>query len=493
MPADVHHPRTVPYWLDSPSAPSPSEALVGQVNTDLAVVGGGFSGLWTALLAKEADPGRDVVVLESATIGSAASGRNGGFVAASLTHGLPNGAARWPHEIGALHRMGLANLDELEKSLAQHGIEASFERTGELTVATEEWQLDALLEVVELAAHHGIDAPLVLDAEQVRSRISSPRFLGGLLDLSTALVDPARLAWGLMAACRRMGVRVYEHSHVTGMSDEGATVLLRTRATGAEPGREGGAGDAPAVGGVSDVGGPDGGTAGSVRARSVALCTNAFPSLVRRVRPFVVPVYDYVLMTEPLRDAQRREIGWAGREGLADAGNLFHYSRLTDDGRILWGGYDAVYHYGNAIRPELDQRPATFALLREQLVDTFPALRDVAISHQWGGVIDTCTRFSPFWGTALAGKVAYVLGYTGLGVGASRFGAQVVLDLLAGADTERTRLSMVRRRPIPFPPEPVRSAAIALTRRSIARADARGGRRDAWLRTLDRLGLGFDS
>ena len=127
------------------------------------------------------------------------------------------------------------------------------------------------------------------------------------------------------------------------------------------------------------------------------------------------------------------------------------------------------------------------------LLETFPQLEGVRFTHTWGGAIDTCTRFSPFWGRAMSGRVAYVAGYTGLGVGSSRFGAQVCLDLLAGRDNERTRLAMVRRKPLPFPPEPLRWAAIQLTRRSIARADAADGRRDIWLRTLDRFGLGFDS
>jgi glycine/D-amino acid oxidase-like deaminating enzyme len=117
----------------------------------------------------------------------------------------------------------------------------------------------------------------------------------------------------------------------------------------------------------------------------------------------------------------------------------------------------------------------------------------VRFTHRWGGVIDTCTRFSAFFGTAYDGRVAYALGYTGLGVAATRFGADVMLDLLAGEETERTRLRMVRERPLPFPPEPLRFAGVQLTRRSLARADARGGERNLWLRALDRLGLGFDS
>jgi glycine/D-amino acid oxidase-like deaminating enzyme len=225
----------------------------------------------------------------------------------------------------------------------------------------------------------------------------------------------------------------------------------------------------------------------------VALATNAFPPLLRRLRLMTVPVYDHVLMTEPLSDAQLASIGWANRRGVGDAANLFHYYRLTRDNRILWGGYDAVYHFGSRIARELEQSDSTHPLLAEHFFATFPQLEGLRFSHRWGGVIDTCTRFSAFFGTAYDGRVAYALGYTGLGVAATRFGAEVVLDLLEGEETERTRLRMVREKPLPFPPEPVRAAGIALTRRSMEKADRNGGKKDVWLRALDRLGLGFDS
>ena len=198
-------------------------------------------------------------------------------------------------------------------------------------------------------------------------------------------------------------------------------------------------------------------------------------------------------MTEPLSAAQLASLGWRDRRGASDMGNQFHYFRLTRDNRILWGGYDAVYYNGGRTHDELVSRPATFAALASHFFGTFPQLEGVAFTHAWGGVIDTCSRFCAFFGTAHAGRLAYAAGYTGLGVGASRFAGQVMLDLLAGADTERTRLAMVRSRPVPFPPEPLRSAVIQLTRSSLARADRNEGRRDAWLRLLDRIGLGYDS
>jgi len=230
-----------------------------------------------------------------------------------------------------------------------------------------------------------------------------------------------------------------------------------------------------------------------VRARRVVLATNAFPSLLRRVRPFVVPVYDYALVTEPLTDAQLASVGWKNRQGVGDGANRFHYYRLTADNRILWGGYDAIYHRGRRVRASYEERPETFHRLASHFLAAFPQLEGVRFSHAWGGAIDTCSRFSAFFGSAHRGRVAYAAGYTGLGVGATRFGAEVMLDLLAGERTERTELEMVRRKPLPFPPEPFAWTGIALTKWSLARADTHGGRRNLWLKTMDKLGLGFDS
>jgi glycine/D-amino acid oxidase-like deaminating enzyme len=451
-----------PFWLDTADAPQPQPELSGQTEADLVVVGGGYTGLWAALLAKEADPGREVLLVEGRTVGWAASGRNGGFCAASLTHGLENGRNRYPDEIATLERLGAGNLDAIEKAIARHGIDCDFERTGELAVATEAHQVAWLREGVEQARRYGHDA-VFLDRHAVRAQVSSPTYLAGAWYRDrTALVHPAKLAWGLRAACLDAGVRLAENSQVTALRKDGAGVRLTTqRAT--------------------------------VRAHRAALATNAFPGLLRRMRPYTVPVYDYALVTEPLTGDQLSEIGWRNRQGVGEVSNQFHYYRLTADNRILWGGYDAVYYWRNGLRDELDQRPETFGKLADQFFETFPQLEGLRFTHCWGGAIDTSTRFFAHQRAALGGRAAYSIGYTGLGVAASRFGAQVMLDLLDGRDSEALRLRAVRSRPVPFPPEPVRWAGIQLTRRALARADRRAGRRGPWLRLLDRVGMGFDS
>ncbi|MER5890385.1 FAD-dependent oxidoreductase [Streptomyces sp. NPDC001941] len=456
--------QPVAYWLEDPGKPGALPALTETERCDLLVVGGGYSGLWTALLAKERDPARDVVLIEGHEVGWAASGRNGGFCSASLTHGLGNGLARWPGELDRLEELGGRNLDAIEEAVARYGIDCDFERTGEIDVATEPYQLEELAELYEQARGLGLaDGLELLDRDAVRAEVDSPTFLGGLWDRrGVAMLNPARLAWGLKRACLEAGVRIYENTRGLDLVRAGAQMAVRT-------------------------------PYGRVFARRVALGTNVFPSLVRRVRPYTVPVYDYALMTEPLSAEQLASVGWKNRPGLGDSANQFHYFRITSDHRILWGGYDAVYRFGGRVSAEMDQRPETYLKLAEHFFRCFPQLEGVRFSHAWGGAIDTCSRFSAFFGTAHQGRVAYAAGFTGLGVGATRFGADVMLDLLSGRDTERTALEMVRSKPLPFPPEPIAWAGIGLTKWSLARSDANGGRRNLWLRAMDKAGLGFDS
>lgn len=458
---------SVPLWLDDPDRPDPRPAQDGDLTVDLAIVGGGFTGLWAAVLAAEADPGRSIALFEAGTLGWAASGRNGGFCSASLTHGLANGLERWPAELPTLLRLGDQTLDEIEAAIARYGIDCDFRRDGDLAVAVEPWQLAGLTEIHRAGLELGQKSE-ILDADQTRELAGSGSYLGGLREhRGTAVLNPARLVWGLAAVAEQLGVGIYEDTRVVRVRDDRDRVRLTTR-TGSS-------------------------LSFTVRASRVVLGTNVFPSPLRRLRLFTVPVWDHVLATEPLTDEQWDALGWSGDYGISDAGNQFHYYRTTSDRRIVWGGYDALYYYGSDLSPRRARRDQTEKVLAEHFFATFPQLVGVRFSHAWAGAIDTSTRFTAFWTRAMGGKLASVQGYTGLGVGASRFGAQVALDLVDGRRTERTELAMVRRPPVPFPPEPVRWAGITLTRRSLARADAAGGRRNLWLRILDRLGLGFDS
>ncbi|MCV7250987.1 FAD-dependent oxidoreductase [Mycobacterium hackensackense] len=439
-------------WLDLPRPEHP--ALSGAVTCDLLIVGGGYTGLWAAVHAAQRHPGQRIVLIEAERIGWAASGRNGGFVDASLTHGHDNGKSRWPGEIDLLDTMGTANLDGMAADIERLGLDVEWERTGMLTVATEPHQVSGLA---------AADKGTFLDREQVRAEVASPTYLAGLFEAhSVAIVHPAKLALELARAATEAGVVIHEHTRALSLDSSGAGLRVDTGAA-------------------------------VLTAQRVVLATNVFRSLLRRNRPYTVPVYDYVLATQPLTDAQLDRIGWRNRQGVGDCANQFHYYRLSADNRIVWGGYDAVYHFGRRVDPAYEDRPQTYRRLAEHFFLTFPQLDDIRFTHRWAGAIDTNTRFCAHWGTARGGRVAYVNGFTGLGVGAARFAADVCLDLLDGKPTPRTELDMVRRKPLPFPPEPLASVGIQATRWSLDRADHSAGRRNLLLRTLDRLGLGFDS
>ena len=450
-----------PFWLDDPLRPAPQPALTTQTSTDLLIIGAGFSGLWTALLAKEENPNRDVVILEGGEVATGASGRNGGFMDASLTHGFSNGLSRWPKELHQLLALGRQNLDEIEKTLERYNIKCGYIRSGDIDVATDLHHIEEMKEEMEEAAPFNTGFQF-MDRDEVQATVKSPIYIAGLRRPDTSLVNPAHLAWGLRRVCCEKGVQLYENSPVTNLEEDGDQVVAHT-------------------------------PHGRVRARRVALATNAYPPLLKRLSYYVVPVYDYALMTEPLTTEQRDSIGWHGREGISDASRQFHYLRTTKDGRILFGGYDAVYYWNNGFGEHLETSPLMFGRLAEHFFQTFPQLEGLRFSHAWGGAIDTCSRFSPFWGTVHQGKTAYSMGFTGLGVGATRFGAKVMLDLLDNKKTERTKLEMVRTKPLPFPPEPLRSIGINITRWSMDRADRNGGRENLWLKVMDWLGLGFDS
>lgn len=450
-----------PYWLDSKNRPQPRPAFEGYSEADLVIVGGGFTGLWAAVEVAVQNPGQSVVLLEGGRIAGGATGRNGGFVSASLTHGFSNGLSRWPDEIGRLVELGCRNLREIGARIHEFGIDCDWIMSGEIDVAIANYQTEDLARLHAQLQGYGIPSQL-LDSREVRQRVDSPLYTAGLFDPHVAMVNPAELAWGLARVAEQLGVKLHENSPVSSLTDQGSSVAV----------------------GVSR---------GVIKAQKVLLATNAYPPLLRRLRHYLVPVYDYVLMTEPLTADQKRSINWKGREGIGDSGNQFHYYRMTNTDRILFGGFDAIYHSGNGMKPEFDVDHDCLARLADHFSQTFPQLSSVSFSHGWGGAIDTCSRFSAFWGTAHHGKTAYVAGYTGLGVGASRFGALTCLDLLEGRSTERTELAMVKTKPVPFPPEPIRSIGINWTTRSLHQADLHEGRRNLWLRFLDKLGMGFDS
>jgi glycine/D-amino acid oxidase-like deaminating enzyme len=451
------------YWLRG-DAPPVGDPLEDDVVVDVAIVGAGFTGLWSAIAMTDTDPALRVVVLEAETVAFGASGRNGGFCEASLTHGLANGILHFPDEVERLEREGVANLQELVAFTREHGIDCDLEETGTISFADQAHQVDEFREWVDVAAEHG-ETLEFLDRDAAQAEVHSPLWQAGLYRPPgrDVMVDPVKLCRGIARVVRERGVAIREHTRVTGVERRAGGVLVRT-ATGA-----------------------------TVRAAHVVVATSAYSGWLRRLKPVFVPVYDYVLVSDPLSPDERASIGWARRQGLSDANNQFHYFRLTADDRILWGGYDAVYYFGSGVGPLLDARPETFARLETQFYRAFPQLEGLHFPHRWGGAIDTTSRFTVTFGQTLGGRLTYALGYTGLGVGASRWAAGVVRDFILRPGEDRLRLRMVASPPVPFPPEPLRYAAVQAVRRELDQADRNEGRRGLLLRTLDELGIGFDS
>jgi glycine/D-amino acid oxidase-like deaminating enzyme len=356
--APPHHPALrdaapAVFWLDDPAGPPPLPHLAGNTTCDLAVVGAGFTGLWCAYLAKQRQPSLDVVVVEARHTAAAASGRNGGFCDASLTHGFANGLSRFPAELTTLDRLGLENLDAIEATVRKQRISCDMERTGMLDVAVEPWQAEEVAEAAAVMRAHGYDVD-ALDAGAVRAQVRSPTYAGGLwIHGRTALLNPARLAWGLRRLCLEAGVRIHEGTAVTGVQDSGERVTLRT-------------------------------AHGELVAWRVALATNADRPLLVRLRPFVLPVYDYVLVTEPLTAAQLESVGWASRQGVGDSGNQFHYYRLTADSRILWGGIRRHLPLRQPRREPAGAAPPDLRQARRPLLHHVPAVGGGALHAPLG-------------------------------------------------------------------------------------------------------------
>ncbi|GAA1475535.1 FAD-dependent oxidoreductase [Corynebacterium felinum] len=448
---------STPFWLDSEDRPAARLSLSTDLAADLVVVGGGFCGLWTALIAKQRHPEWEVVLLEKRRIAWAASGRNGGFCEAELTHGEENGRLHFADELNIIRELAAENFAALERTIEQFGIDAEYENTGVMVVATEPHQVPSVTAKPEL----------LIDLDSKHGHGQSPLYLAAMKKLEGySFVHPAKLAWGLADAASSLGVKIYENTKVTELEESfnsGAKCTL--------------------------VHTPE----GVVTAKKVALATNVFPALVKKLQLFTVPIYDYALVTDPLTQEQLESIDWTKRNGITDSGKEFHYYRKTQDNRILFGGWDAVYHFGRQVKDSQDQSYETFMRLADHFYSTFPALKGVRFSHAWGGAIDMSTQLVAFHWVNKQKTIAYSAGYTGLGVCATRFGAETMLDLLEGLDTPRTRLKMANKLPIPIPPEPLTFPLTFLMRRAVQKSDANGGKDGLLLRIASFFKIGFDS
>lgn len=461
MPVPVKHAlgdvTLFPLWLDHPDAPTPERPLIGRTEADLAIVGGGFTGLWAAIQAKEANPGRDVVLVEASTVAFGASGRPGGIVSTSVMHGLANAVRIFPGDLEELEQLGHENMKGFIESLERYGVDAEAHWGGELKVAVDAAHLSHLDEELALQKKHGYDA-VYLDRDAVHAEVASPLYQGAVWSRSrSGIVHPAKLAWGLKAAAISLGVRLYEHSPLTDLNNDGAAMVVRTHD-------------------------------GAVRAPKVLLATNAFAAGDRRIKQRIAAIRDRIIATEPLSDEQLARVGWANRQGVYDTRTQLNYTRMTKDNRIVFGGR-VGYFFGNNTDPRPDREVRTYERLAQTFFTTFPQLADVRFSHAWGGPIALSTRMAVHFQRYHEGKAIWAGGYSGFGVSASRFGARVGLALLDDPTAPECQLDLAKTMPNMIPPEPFRWIGAKITMKAIEDADERGGWRKAWIRFVHALGF----
>ena len=451
------------WWRSLGGPPAPRPALREPIEADVAIVGAGFTGLWTAIRLKELEPALDVVVLEQGTAAYGASGRNAGMLSEGIDHSHALAIAHFGRdEARRLAALGQQNLAELVAFLEGHGIECSLERTGMLHVALLASQVAELEQDALCARSLGVEHLRLLDRDAVRAELHCQRYEAGLLNPQGGVLDPVELVEGLKREAARRGVTVYERSRVTALMRAGAGIRLDTEH-------------------------------GSVVARKAILGTSAYThQLLPCLRFRFIPFYDYIIASEPLTPAQRELLGWRNRQGVTDVRTFFKYYRLTVDDRIVWGTSEAAYYSGNRVDPACDHSERHYRELRESFVRHFPALRGLEFPHAWGGAICATTRFTPFFGAALGGRVLYGLGFTGHGIGTTHLAGKILAHLALARPSPLLELQLVTRQPFPYPPEPLRSWAVASTTRALRRVDA-GGRPSLLLRLLDALGIGLSS
>ncbi|MEE8342661.1 MAG: FAD-dependent oxidoreductase [Gammaproteobacteria bacterium] len=462
----LRHAVVRPLWHDPDIMPEPLAPISSDKKCELLIVGGGFTGLWAAMQAKERKPDANIILIEQTFIGDGASGRCGGFLSSTLAHRETNTEHRFPDEAERLQELGTQNMKELLETLERYNVDARYEKTGEMFVALDPESAKRLQAEYQEAIAKGEDV-VWFNKDAVREQANSPTFFAGMWERGgqDGVIDPARLCWGLKdVLVSQLGVRVFEGTKLLGVEPVGKRAM-----------------QANCEGGV-------------IHSDKVLMATNAYTSTIGRIRRSVIPVWDYQIATEPLTDEQLNRIGWGktSRHALADYRKMFHYFRLTKDNRITWGGGGAVrYYFKNGIDKKFMDAPACYEQLAREFFEMFPQLDDVKFSHQWGGIIATSTRFCMVPGVAYDGRLAWSVGYTGHGVGASRFGARIGIELLGYEPTDVIKMQFVTRKSLPWAPEPFRWFGVRFTQKALIKADKNGGKRGLWLKFLDMLGLGF--
>jgi len=445
------------YWWSSIGGPTARRApLGGALEADVAIVGAGYTALWTAYYLKRASPQLEIVLLEREVAGFGASGRNGGWVS-----GFFSGAPR-SYERGrragayvALQREMFKTVDEVAAVLSEHRIDAGLVKGGRLAVALDAAQLQRLQAEIAHARRLGLAEQdlRMLGAAELSQRVRVAGALGGSFSPHAARVHPARLLSGLAGVVEGMGVRIYEHTRV-----------LEVR-----PGEA-----------VTAV--------GPVRARWVVRATEGYTASLRGQRRALVPMNSSMIVTEPLGEAVWQQIGWQGGEVLSDLAHVYAYLQRTEDGRIAIGGRGVPYRYGSRTDGRGATAPRTVASLQRKLAQLFPPVGSAAIEHAWSGVLGVPRDWCPSIAADPARGLARAGGYVGEGVAASNLAGRTLCDLLLGRESALTALPWVGHASRAWEPEPLRWGAIRSVYslyRTADRSEAARGRPSRLARLVD--------
>ncbi len=430
------------WWMEEALAADPGEPcppLAGDTAADVVILGGGYTGMWTAHFLKERDPGVDVVLLERDICGGGPSGRNGGFVN-GFWEELPLLMELFGDDAAlSLCRMAQQSIEDIGTWCEAHGVDAWYSQTGDIGVSTSAPQDGVWRELAEATQKVGGEQEyLELSPEELSDRFRSPVVRGAVLMPGAAHVQPARLARGLRRVLLERGVRMFE-----------GTPVLRFR--GGSPARA----ETPG---------------GAVTAGSAVVGLGAYAAALRRFRRAILPRASYIVLTAPAPD-KLEEIRWTGNEGVYDYRSSLHYLRTTPDGRIAFGGASDRAGLGSGLGPRMDFDERSVAWLIRSLHRWFPSFQDVPVECAWGGPIDVTGLHIPFFGTVPPGNVHYALGFTGGGVGPTHLAGRMLSGLALGADDQFTRLPLYGVEPKRFPPAALLSPAAALVHRAIVRKD----------------------
>jgi glycine/D-amino acid oxidase-like deaminating enzyme len=430
----------VSWWLETCDDDlTPRPPLDGSTTADVAIMGAGFTGLWTALSLLERDPSLKVVVVEREIAGWGASGRNGGWLSPEISVSHTELAAR--HGLDATratHDALVDTIGEVEAAVERHGIDAHLDRHGGLMLARGGHQLATLRRIHEEMAEIGRpDFYRWLEPDEVAEMVRVDNTSAGLFAEPFAAIHPGRLVRGLARAVERLGGTIHEQTEVTGYT------------TGTEPALHT--------------------TRGTMDAHVVVLAGEAYLSQLEGHQREVLPVYSQIMLTAPLTEAQRAEIGWRKRFVMQSKRLTIDYLQITRDGRIAFGGRGSMYHWGSAIKPEWDCVEDTARSLREQFEDFFPTLADVPFERCWGGVVGIHRDWMPSFRYDRESGLAKAGGYAGEGVAASNLAGRTLADLITGGGTALCELPMVQHEPKRWEPEPFRWLGV----RHIQKASAR--------------------